>query len=339
MHWIWTYLRTSGDNFHEVVPGRIYRSATPSPENLEKYRRKFGIKTWLDLRMPKDYRDSSFLAAQCAIAKRLGIERISLPLDDFGVVSDEQIRVGLEILTDESRQPLLFGCKGNRHRASLLCAMYRMRVCGWTAEQAMEEAENCGYYPNGHRTFDKRFRQLLGLLLVLLLFVVPAMGQKAVPVDPHVELPSPIFGTPAVMTPENFRIVQAQPHPFIHLDQSAAAIDRAKTLAPPQSDIYKEDAFNWGFWTTSGLWLGASTADLVTTKFALDRGGFERNPLHALEGGHKLRWTSAIAATAGTFAFSAYCERKGHRRVARIVLITGAIVRTGLAFWNNSRRR
>ena len=57
MGWIWTYLRTAGSNFHEVVPGRIYRSATPSPENLEKYRRKFGIKTWLDLRMPKDHRD------------------------------------------------------------------------------------------------------------------------------------------------------------------------------------------------------------------------------------------------------------------------------------------
>ena len=163
MRWIWTYLRTSGDNFHEVVPGRIYRSATPSPENLEKYRRKFGIKTWLDLRMPKDYRDSSFLAAQCAIAKRLGIERISLPLDDFGVVSDEQIRVGLEILTDESRQPLLFGCKGNRHRAGLLCAVFRMRIMGWTAEDVLKEAIHCGYYRHGHRAFDDRFMDLIGM--------------------------------------------------------------------------------------------------------------------------------------------------------------------------------
>lgn len=340
MRWILTYLKSRYPNFHTVVPKRLYRSATPKPDDLEQWHEVYGIKTWLDLRMPKDYIDDpSFFAAQCAMARRLGIERISLPLDDFGVVTDEQVRVGLEILTDETKFPILFGCRGARHRAGLLCAVYRMRVQGWSGEKALEEAKCCGYYPNKHRTFDKRFRQLLGLLLVLLLFVVPAMGQKAVPVDPHVELPSPIFGTPAVMTPENFRIVQAQPHPFIHLDQSAAAIDRAKTLAPPQSDIYKEDAFNWGFWTTSGLWLGASTADLVTTKFALERGGVESNPLHAQDGGHKLRWTSAIAATGGTFAFAAYCERKGHRRVARIVLITGAIVRTGLAFWNNSRRR
>lgn len=129
-------------------------------------------------------------------------------------------------------------------------------------------------------------------------------------------------------------------HSFIKPDQSsAAAVDRAKTLAHPQSDIYKEDAFNWGFWTASGLWFGASTADLVTTKFALERGGVESNPLHAQDGGHKLRWSSAITASVGTWTFAAYCERKGHRRVARIVLITGAIVRTGLAFWNNSRRR
>jgi protein tyrosine/serine phosphatase len=97
------------------------------------------------------------------MARRLGIERVSLPLDDFGVVTDEQIRVGLEILTDETKQPILFGCRGARHRAGVLCAMYRMRVQGWSGEKALEEAKRCGYYPNGHRTFDKRFRQLMGI--------------------------------------------------------------------------------------------------------------------------------------------------------------------------------
>lgn len=97
--------------------------------------------------------------------------------------------------------------------------------------------------------------------------------------------------------------------------------------------------FDRTFWIASGLFASASAADIITTHKALERGGVESNPLHAQDGGRQLRWSSAIAATGGTFAFAAYCERKGHRRVARIVLITGAIVRTGLAFWNNSRRR
>lgn len=315
MRWILTYLKSRYPNFHTVVPKRLYRSATPKPDDLEQWHEVYGIKTWLDLRMPKDYIDDpSFFAAQCAIARRLGIERISLPLDDFGVVTDEQVRVGLEILTDETKQPILFGCKGGRHRAGLLCAMYRERIEDWRPEIAMAEAKRCGYYPNGHRTFDKRFRQLLGLLLVLLM-AVPALGQ----------------GTPAVMTPENFSIKQAPEHPFIKPNQVVEPV-----RAEPVRNPYK---FDRSFWVASGLWFGGSTADLVTTKFALDRGGIEANPLHAQDGGHKLRWSSAITASVGTWSFAAYCERKGHRRVARIVLITGAIVRTGLAFWNNSRRR
>ena len=159
--WIWTYLRTAGDNFHTVVDGVLYRSATPSPENLEKWQRKYKIATWLDLRMPKDYEDASFFAAQCATAKWHGIQRISLPLDDFGVVTDEQLRVGLEILQDATKFPILFGCRGARHRAGLLCALYRMRVQGWSGEKALEEAKRCGYYRHGHERFDDRFMELL----------------------------------------------------------------------------------------------------------------------------------------------------------------------------------
>lgn len=162
--WIWTYLRTAGDNFGVVVPGRLYRSATPSPGNLAKWKGELGIKTWVDLRMPKDYIGShSYFSAQCATAKKLGIERISLPLDDFGVVSDEQIQVWLDIACDETRLPILVGCRGARHRAGLLCAMYRMRVQGWSGEAALKEAVRRGYYRHGHETFDDRFMDLIGM--------------------------------------------------------------------------------------------------------------------------------------------------------------------------------
>ena len=127
MGWIWTYLRTTlASNFHEVVPGRIYRSATPSPENLEKYRRKFGIKIWLDLRMPKDHRDSSFLAAQCAIDGSGSASNESRCPSTISVsYPTSRFRVGLEILTDETAGNRYCSDVGNRHRAGLLCAVFR----------------------------------------------------------------------------------------------------------------------------------------------------------------------------------------------------------------------
>lgn len=162
MYWLWTYLKTKAPNFHVVVAGELYRAATPTPKDLEHYKTQYFIKTWLDLRMPKDY-DAEFLEAQTLVAKRLGINRISLPLDDFGVVSDEQIRVALEILTDKSKFPIVFGCVGARHRSGLLGCMFRMRVQGWHAEAAFKEAKSCGYYRHRHEKFDDRFMDLIGM--------------------------------------------------------------------------------------------------------------------------------------------------------------------------------
>ena len=60
--------------------------------------------------------------------------------------------------------------------------------------------------------------------------------------------------------------------------------------------------FDRTFWIASGLFASASAADIITTHKALERGGVESNPLHAQDGGRQLRWSSAIAATGGTFA-------------------------------------
>lgn len=321
MLWIFRYIKTSGDNFHEVVPGRIYRSATPSPENLEKWYRKFGVRTWLDLRLAKDLegdRARNF-AAQMAICKRLGIERVWVPISDRNPTSDLDVQRCLDVLTDLSRSAVLVACQGGRHRTGLVCALYRVRVQGWKSKDAFKEAEKHGFYDAmGHGDFGKRFRQLLSLLLVLLM-AVPAFGQSVVKES-------------------------LTAHPFIKPDlashqASAAAVDRAKTLAHPQSDVYKEDAFNWGFWVASSLWGAAVTADIVTTKRALERGAVEQNPIFAHERGHAVRYTANAIASTGIWGVAAYAEHRGHRRFARVLLLTGAVIRTCAAVWNYNRAR
>lgn len=169
MLWILRYLKTAGDNFHEVVPGRIYRSATPSPENLERWYRKYGIRTWIDLRLPSDWDGDKrtttdkhrFFNDQVAACKQLGIKRISLPCSDRLPMPDATIQTFLGYLADESNDNILFGCKGNRHRAGMLCAVFRMLVHGWSKKQAMKEAVHAGYYRRGHEKFDDRFMEVL----------------------------------------------------------------------------------------------------------------------------------------------------------------------------------
>lgn len=456
MRWILTYLKSRYPNFHTVVPKRLYRSATPKPDDLEQWHEVYGIKTWLDLRMPKDYIDDpSFFAAQCAMARRLGIERISLPLDDFGVVTDEQVRVGLEILTDETKFPILFGCRGARHRAGLLCAVYRMRVQGWSGEKALEEAKCCGYYPNKHRTFDKRFRQLLGLLLVLLM-AVPAFGQSSTLGRLVIDTSQSEYATPSsdrnvicpvceeagkkstvrrwtepttygfsytpsinyyksenrywdedgkyhdhelaqemlicsaghrfwdfddhrcwcdwpnkryvvvdevkgetitlpegdwkklldhsngiTYTPNGAVIMPMSYHPYIQPERTLRDVltvqsdSMAKTIEPHRPD----QRFDRSFWIASGLFAAASTADIITTHKALERGAVELNPIFGERNGAGLRTTANALATTGIWGIAAYCEQRGQRRFGRILLLTGAAIRTAAAFWNHTRRR
>lgn len=161
----WTYFRSRRPNFAVVVPGRMFGSATPTPENLAKWKTQYGLRAWIDLRMPKDYDgDASFFAAQCAAARELEIKRISFPLDDFGIISDEQVAVAISLMDDPKLWPTLWACRGGRHRRGIMVALFRTRIQGMAGERAYEEAEDVGgYYASGHRTFDKRFRQLLGL--------------------------------------------------------------------------------------------------------------------------------------------------------------------------------
>lgn len=154
MRWIWTYLRTSGSNFHEVVPGRIYRSAAPEASDLVKLRAKFGIDTLLDLRQASDVgtdrrtpseklREYQRLLAEC---KRLGIKHVSVPFDDKAMPLRLQIDKALAVLDDPSNRAVQLFCNGGRHRSGGVVARYRVEHQGWTAEAAYDEAKKCGFY-------------------------------------------------------------------------------------------------------------------------------------------------------------------------------------------------
>jgi len=314
--WLIRYLRSTAPNFHVVVPGVLYRSATPSPENLEKWQRKYKIATWLDLRKAEDFDGdrrtpsdkTRFFERQMQVARHLGIERVWLPISDRKPTSDESVRAIMQVLeAATTERPVLVACQGGRHRTGLAIALYRMRVQGWFGGQAFDEAKKRGFYDHGHEEFGKRFRQLLGLLLVLLM-AVPAFGQ----------------------------------HPFIKPQMTAVvkeSLTTEPTIKAPPIDYGASHRFDRSFWLASSLFAAASTADIVTTHKALERGAVELNPFFADQNGAGLRTSANAIATTGIWAIAAYCEKRGHRRFGRILLLTGAAIRTAAAFWNHNRRR
>jgi protein tyrosine/serine phosphatase len=64
-------------NFHEILPGELYRSAQPTPQQLADYINRYGIKTVINLRGPSQrgwYKD------EVATAERLAAQHVDFQM-------------------------------------------------------------------------------------------------------------------------------------------------------------------------------------------------------------------------------------------------------------------
>ena len=140
MFWLWQWTKTAGTNFGEVEAGRIYRSAAPSASDLRRYVTEYQLRTVLDLR-------DDVVPPPPPID---GVAFRRIPLDDHGPVDVASVEAAVAMLADHSAQPILLHCEGGRHRTGLVVAVYRVRYCGWTGEEARREADRFGMYRYRH---------------------------------------------------------------------------------------------------------------------------------------------------------------------------------------------
>lgn len=107
------------ENYHTVLPGRVYRSAQLSPEGLEMHVARYGIKTVINLR--GDNPDEEWYRQEQTHAHHLGIEHIDLPIDSF-MPSPNEVRILTAILR-ECRQPILLHCESGIDRTGFASAV------------------------------------------------------------------------------------------------------------------------------------------------------------------------------------------------------------------------
>lgn len=93
-----------------------------------------------------------------------------VPMNPWIIREDEVVRF-LKTVTDEEQTPVFVHCTFGTHRASVLCAIYRIVVRGWTRREAIDEMTRgeFGYWPlwtemHYIRTFDiEGVRKRIGL--------------------------------------------------------------------------------------------------------------------------------------------------------------------------------
>ncbi len=146
------------NNFHVVVPGKIYRGADPeSNQDGLAYLAKIGVVSDVDLEggdtilgipVSKDETQKHFdqersLAQKDGIKNFFGESLDALKLDQDD--QDPEINHILEIVANPANQPIFIHCQLGSDRTGLIVALYRVFYQGCTPDQAHEEWMQYGH--------------------------------------------------------------------------------------------------------------------------------------------------------------------------------------------------
>jgi uncharacterized protein (TIGR01244 family) len=112
------------DNFHQIIPTKLYRSAEMPSERLEQRIKENGIKTVIDLRLSKDDEESALTdLSEEETVNSLGAKYIHFPLRGTRELSREEL-LGLLEIFKEVKPPLLVHCSSGTHRSGVVSAMW-----------------------------------------------------------------------------------------------------------------------------------------------------------------------------------------------------------------------
>lgn len=128
------FIRAIYNNFHHLGGG-MYRSSQPSPAQIRRYHRKYGLKTILNLRGANPY--GSYPLEQ-AVCRELGITLIDMPLYSRAPPTREAIHK-LDDLFARIEYPALMHCKAGADRAGMAAALYRILRLKHPVADAMAE--------------------------------------------------------------------------------------------------------------------------------------------------------------------------------------------------------
>ncbi len=126
--------RLAWSNFAEVVPGKLYRCNHPTPGRLAALKRRYGLKTLINLR---GHRKCGSDALSREAAERLGLIHIDMAFESRGAPHRDRILRFAEIYQG-LHVPALMHCKSGADRAGLASGL-AILFEGGSAEQALNQ--------------------------------------------------------------------------------------------------------------------------------------------------------------------------------------------------------
>jgi len=132
--------------FATVDRGVLYRSGQPDGKAVRVMRKRYGIRTIVNLRSADDLRSDILARNEIAAAEEMGITFINLPFNNPS--PGVQVKKFLDIMKDRSNYPVLIHCAAGVERSGVMVAAYRVRKNHWTAARAIREMKTFGFVPS-----------------------------------------------------------------------------------------------------------------------------------------------------------------------------------------------
>lgn len=128
------------DHFDVVREGVLYRSGQLTVDQLEKAVHRYQIKTLVNFLVP-----GPDVETERAVAKRLKIDFINLPMSGDGAGDEAQFREVLAACDDPARRAVLVHCARGTCRTGAAAGLYRFEHDGWTVEDVGKEMQRHTY--------------------------------------------------------------------------------------------------------------------------------------------------------------------------------------------------
>jgi protein tyrosine/serine phosphatase len=151
----YVYDRHINHNFMTITEGKVYKSGTIPPDEIESYVKKYHIKSIVDLRFPGTGDDvnnpevpAELTDEKQAIAKIPGVNYYNDGSDQ--VPNQKNLDIFFKIMDNKDNYPVLIHCYHGIGRAQMYSAIYRIEYEGFTNEDARHKAA----FPFKFSSFD-----------------------------------------------------------------------------------------------------------------------------------------------------------------------------------------
>jgi protein tyrosine phosphatase (PTP) superfamily phosphohydrolase (DUF442 family) len=116
------------------VTTNLYRGAQPTAEGMA-HLKAMGIKTVINLRAFHSDKDK---------VAGTGLKSVRFETEPWHGEEEDVVRF-LKVVTDTNNLPAFVHCERGADRTGMMCAMYRIIVCGWTKPAAIAEMKDGGF--------------------------------------------------------------------------------------------------------------------------------------------------------------------------------------------------